>query len=82
MCIKYSTSVKQNTCWVARICSYNIVTYTYSKVYDNGGNQHAKALNNVSEDVYVGGSNVDVGTASAGRPVVAVRFETAATVRV
>lgn len=79
MCIKYSTNVKQNTCWVARF-ALNIVAYTYSKVYDNSGNQHAKALNNVSEDVYVGCSNVDVGTASAG-PLVAVRFETAATMR-
>lgn len=56
---------------------YQLPIYnTYSKVNDNGGNQHGKALNNVSEDVYVGGPNIDVGSAAAGR------LDTASMVRV
>lgn len=45
-------------------------TVTYSEIYDNSGDQHTEALNNVSEDVYIGSPNVNVAAACARRLVV------------
>lgn len=42
-----------------------IIQHTHSEVYDNGRDQHAETLNYVSEDVYVGCSDVDVRAAAA-----------------
>jgi hypothetical protein len=63
------------------VISFTYFSYTHFKVYDNGGDQNTKALNNVTKNVYVGSPDINIGAPRTGS-FMAVRGDTAMRVRV